>query len=85
MDKKELQNKLDFLGVDSNQYSLEGELNPYSIILYHSYNNWNVFYLDERGGRDNENIFHSESEACKYIYKLFKEYKEIEEKYLKPK
>ncbi len=83
MNKKELQDKLDLLGVDSNQYSLEGELNPDSIVLLNSYNNWEVFYFDERGGKDNEKVFTSESEACEHLYQLFVESKKIEEKYLK--
>jgi hypothetical protein len=45
MDKKELIAKLKILGVDSNLYSLDGELNPDCIILYNSYNDWTVFNL----------------------------------------
>ena len=81
MNKKELQTKLDLLGVASKTYSLEGELVPNSIILYNSYHKWEVFYLDERGGRNDEKVFDSENEACEHIYKLFKESKEIEDKY----
>jgi hypothetical protein len=80
MDKKELIAKLNILGVDSNLYSLDGELNPDCIILYNSYNDWTVFYLDERGVRNDEKIFHSESKAYEYIYKLFKESKDLEKK-----
>ncbi|RJE74981.1 hypothetical protein [Reichenbachiella sp. MSK19-1] len=83
MNKKELQTKLDLLGVASQAYSLEGELVPDNIILYNSYHKWEVFYLDERGGRNDEKEFDSESEACEHIYKLFKESQAIEDKYLK--
>lgn len=83
MDKIELKNKLGLLGVDSREYSLEGELISDNIILYNSYHKWEVFYLDERGSRNNKKIFDTENEACVHIYKLFKESKEIEDKYLK--
>ncbi len=78
MNKKELQTRLDFLGVASQAYSLEGELVPDTIILYNSYHKWKVFYLDERGGRNDEKVFDSENEACEHIYKLFRASKEIE-------
>ncbi len=83
MNKKDLQIKLDLLGVASQAYSLEGELVPDNIILYNSYNKWEVFYLDERGDRNDEKVFNSENEACEHIYKLFIESKKIEDKYLK--
>ena len=82
MDRKELKCQLDLLKIDEHSYSLNGELNPDTVIMHHSYHNWEVFYLDERGGRNNEKIFTSEDEACKYFYKLFKDAREIEDKYL---
>jgi len=81
MDKIELKKELDLLEVDSKLYSLEGELIPDNIILFNSYQNWEVFYFDERGNRNDEKIFFSEIDACFYIYKLFKEAKEIKEKF----
>lgn len=81
MNKIELKKKLDLLRVNSHRYSLDGELLADKIILYNSYHKWEVFYLDERGGRNNEKIFYSENEACEYIYKLFKESKAIQDKY----
>ena len=80
MNKNELQKKLDILGVDSCQYSLDGGLNRDCLILYHSYHDWNVFYFDERGGRNNERTFHSESDACEYIFNLFIETSNIEKR-----
>lgn len=78
MNVLELKEELDSLGVKENQYALKGDLNPDSIVLYHSYDEWQVFYLDERGGRNDERIFKSENEACLYIYQLFVESKRIE-------
>ncbi len=81
MNKLELKEKLNELGIDENQYSLEGELLTDRIVLYHSYHEWRVFYFDERGNEDQKVIFNSEEDACKYIYKEFKEMKEIRDKY----
>jgi hypothetical protein len=78
MKKIELKNKLDELNVYPRFYSLEGDLLPDRIVLYHNYNKWQVFYFDERGNRDKEKIFSTESEACEYIYEYFKKQIEIE-------
>jgi len=58
---------------------LEGELKPDAIILYNNYNISEVFYFDERGGRNQENKFNSETDACDYIYQLFKDAKDVQE------
>lgn len=77
MDKVLLKNKLARLGVKEEEYSLEGDLNPNTIVLYRNYSKWEVFYLDEKGGRNVERNFISEDEAFDYIYKLFFDEKEI--------
>jgi len=81
MNREELRRKLDELNVYPGFYSLEGELLPDRIVLYQNYAKWEVFYFDERGNRDNEKVFFSESEACNYIYEHFTTQKEIEKKY----
>lgn len=81
MNREELKHKLDELSVYPGFYSLEGELLPDRIVLYHNYAKWEVFYFDERGNRDKEKVFPSESDACNYIYEYFKKQKEIEKKY----
>lgn len=59
------------MGVNENDYSLYGSLDWNKIILYENYSNWEVFYLSERGTRDNYHVFHSEEEACQYIFNEF--------------
>lgn len=81
MNREELIQKLNTINVNPNLYSLYGELLPDRIILYNSYNDWIVFYFDERGNRNNEKIFHSEQDACEYIYKYFSHQMEIAKKY----
>lgn len=80
MNINELKRKLEDLNVNPNSYSLDGSLNNNSRILYHSYNEWHVFYY-ERGIRENERTFDSEEEACDYIYQGFLNTIEIEKKY----
>jgi hypothetical protein len=70
VNKVELKTKLDSLGINENFYSLDGQPLPDRIVLYQSYDNWNVFYFDERGNRNDEAAFASESEACQYIYNI---------------
>jgi len=72
MNRDELKHQLYELKVRSTEYSLDGELLPDRMVLYNSYNDWIVFYLDERGNRNDEKKIDSESEACNYIYKEFK-------------
>jgi len=81
MNREELKLELKALGVTDKEYNLAGNLISDSIILYNSYDEWQVFYFDERGVRNNEKIFGSECEACWYIFKLFREAKAIEKKF----
>ncbi len=81
MNKEELEDQLKELDVFRGFYSLDGELLPDRMVLYHNYNKWEVFYFDERGNRGKEKIFYSEDEACQYLYDYFKKQKEIEKKY----
>lgn len=81
MDIKELKVKLDILKVNPNHYSLNGDIKPDAVILFHDYNKWEVYYFDERGEKNDEHEFNSEENACQYIYRLFKEAKEIEDKF----
>ncbi len=43
MNKNELKTSLELLGISQNRYSLNGDLNPDSIVLFHNYSNWEVF------------------------------------------
>ncbi len=78
---RDLEYKLNLLGVNPSQYSLTGELNSDTVVLTHTLSFWNVFYFDERGGRNSEHNFDSESEACDYIYSLFEESMRIRKKF----
>lgn len=81
MNRTDLERELDLLGVNTYRYSLYGELNPDTMILYQNYNKWEVFYLDERGGRETKGVFDSEAEACDYLINYFRKARQIEIKY----
>jgi hypothetical protein len=81
MDIVELKKELNKIGVNPNRYSLNGSLDWDKIILYKNYSKWEVFYLDERGERNDEKIFNSEEDACLFIYKCFLEMKTFEKQH----
>lgn len=68
MDRKELSKILQKERIPSDWYSLYGDLEPDRIILYLNYHKWEVFYLDERGGRTLLKSCRTEEEACAYIH-----------------
>jgi len=72
MNRKDLKFELDKLGVNQSLYSLYGNLECDRIILYENYHRWEVFYLSERGTRENLQVFFTEKEACDYILNLFR-------------
>ncbi len=78
MNREQLIIKLNEIKVKATQYSLYGDLLPDRIVLYNSYNDWVVFYLDERGNRRDQITFSSENEACNYIYEEFKDLNKYE-------
>ena len=81
MDTKELKEKLIELKVNPNHYSLNGELKPDAVILFQNYNKWEVYYFDERGGKNDVRTFNSEKDACSYFYSLFKDAKAVENEF----
>ena len=72
MTKEQLKIALAELIINPNYYSLDGDLIPDRMVICKSYNDWQVFYFDEKGNRRNEQVFHSESEAYQYLYDSFK-------------
>ena len=63
MNKDILKKELDKLGVNPNEYSLNGNIESDKIVLYQNYSKWEVFYFDERGGRNCEKVFCNEGLA----------------------
>jgi len=81
MNKEDLRLQLNLLHVKATDYSLDGLLKNDCVVLHQNYYKWEVLYIDEKGRREDEKIFNSESEACYYILKLFTELKEIEKRF----
>lgn len=68
MNINELKEKLNKSGIGPRYYSVGITVDADRYIIYSSSNQWIVFYQDERGGRNEEKIFATESEACSYLY-----------------
>ena len=81
MNTHALKLKLDLLAIAPTSYSLNGDLKLDCIVLFYNYSEWNLFYLDEKGFRYDEITFTSESDACEYMYNIFKGAKDIEAKF----
>ena len=78
MNCKELIEILNKENIPKNWYSINDFLKPDAYILREIVKDyWEFFYMDERGGQDNDfQIFGSEDDACKYLLKtLLKEKK----------
>lgn len=72
MNRVELIEKLKNAGVKSQYYSLYGKIVNDAFILEQTVGKWNVYYF-ERGSKDMEQSFESESDACNYIYNILKD------------
>lgn len=81
MTKGELEKALIAQSIHLERYSLNGESKLDAIILYDLKVKWEVFYLDERGGRNQEKVFSSENDACQYILRLLLNALEVQQKF----
>ena len=69
MNRKELAKLLEIEGIPSTMYSLCGDFfTPNRIVLYENHAKWEVYYIDERGGRTLLISCMSEDAACAYIH-----------------
>ena len=65
MNREKLAKILDIEGIPSTWYSLYGDFfTPNRIVLYENYAKWEVYYIDERGGRTLLTSCMSEDAAC---------------------
>jgi hypothetical protein len=90
MNKQELKEALISLGIKPGHYTIDGEsykdsswvldisFNRFSFIK--KYKVWHVFHF-ERGQRYEEKTFHTEDEACTYIYEKLTHLQEIIKKF----
>ena len=87
---KELNIKLQALGVSEDKYYLHGLYGSTNdddklslIIRSEAHSVRYEVYFKERGEKHSIRIFTKEEEACLYLYKRLKESKELEDKYSK--
>lgn len=85
MNIQQLEQTLQGLGVKERNFSVSGNSKPDAIILNHYLAIWEVFYFDERGGRNDEKKFSTESDACEEMLNRFLSLIETKKKFgLKP-
>jgi hypothetical protein len=77
MNKEQLRGKLKNQNINPNLYSLDGDLITDRIILMTVGKEWEVFYFDDKGKKDNVNHFHNENDACNYIYQILENIQQI--------
>ena len=56
--------------VPERWYSLEGNLEPDTFILYRNYSKRECFYLDEKGNRLASRVFNNDEDAYNYIWEM---------------
>lgn len=79
MNKQELKQKLDSLGIYPGFHSLDGDLLPDCIVLTHNYNHWEVFYFDERGNQNNRKTFSQKAMLVIMFISTFKSRKKLKQ------
>lgn len=61
------------LRIPDRDYSVNDSLGTDKCIFRKVYNYWECFYMDERGGQDNDyRRFYNENDACEYFIKMLK-------------
>lgn len=68
MDRAELRATLEAAEVPTRWFSIDSERNEATCLLYEG-GKWKVFY-SERGKRNDESTFDTESSACHYLLRL---------------
>ncbi|MBV1910613.1 MAG: hypothetical protein KUG78_15025 [Kangiellaceae bacterium] len=69
MNIAEAKAKLEQLGINNNSYSMDDSTANEKYCVFDNYGKWSVYY-SERGNRNNEKIFDSESDALEYFVEL---------------
>lgn len=68
MNVRELIIKLDEEKIPQRWYSINGNLSCDIYVLRQVYDYWEFFYVDERGGQNNDyRRFENEEDACNYL------------------
>ena len=61
------------LGVPKSYYSINGSLSSDTYILNQVYDKWEYFYFDEKGNKNDYQMFDNESDACECLLKVLEE------------
>ncbi|MDB5283846.1 MAG: hypothetical protein JWO06_2921 [Bacteroidota bacterium] len=74
MNLDDLKAKLRTNKIPENRYSLDGELKPMAYVLYENYAVFEIFYMNERGGRDDFHAFNNYEEALDFLWQRMEYY-----------
>lgn len=80
MKKRELAKTLRKLGINKDYYSLNGIDIPGKTILNFEKGQWFVYNINERGKKTDLVSFEEEEKACRYILKVLKDEKDLQDK-----
>ncbi len=73
MNTEEMLREIKELGIPDGDYSVNDSLGTDKYIFRKVYDYWECFYVDERGGQDNDyHRFYNENDACLYFIKMLK-------------
>lgn len=67
---KQLEERLDEMGISKSSYSINSDLSTDTFILNEIYGKWEYFYFDEKGNKLGYKTFETEDEACEYLIKV---------------
>jgi len=73
MNTEEMLLQIKELRIPDRDYSVNDSLGTDKYIFRKVYSYWECFYMDERGGQDNDyHRFYNENDACLYFIKMLK-------------
>lgn len=77
----QLKKKLRNLGIDDREYAFNDISQADSTVLYRNGKQYQIIYVDDRGGQTIIASFTSETKACNFMFGYFQKSKEIKRKY----
>lgn len=69
MTLQELKERISENAVPDRRYSLNDGIKIGAYILINNYGTWEYFYLDEKGNREDNRFFSSDSQAFEFLWK----------------
>lgn len=81
MNTEEMLKEIKELKIPDRSYSINGSLGTDKYIFRKVYSYWECFYVDERGGQNNDyHQFYDENDACLFFIEMVKRGGKISDK-----